>query len=202
MLASTLPLGPAEIPAVDFEGCGHKLPCTFTDASSISACFVCPFSHEVTLGLCAPKNVSPDGVVDLRLAVHGVCKGDRALAVTAARISTHVQAAITIVTLEGDLVSLTVPVSSNGRLVTRLLLAQHHWAGAVSIVIESLTFAGRPLLCDLLPATAQVGYNHAPAPAGDVFRAALRDDVQEMKSALHAGGSTEETHEVRGLIER
>lgn len=61
----------------------------------------------------------------------------------------------------------------------------------------SPTIAGRPLPCDRLPATLRVGYNHAPAPVGALFRAAKTGDVAALRVALDAGGSTEEANTVR-----
>ena len=70
----------------------------------------------------------------------------------------------------------------------------------MSVTVVSLSLAGRPLPCDCLPATLQVGYNHAPAPAGAVFAAAMAGDVPALQAALDAGGSTEEAGEVCGDV--
>ena len=89
---------------------------------------------------------------------------------------------------------------SGGGWTARALASPSAWADAVSVTVVSLSLAGRPLPCDCLPATLQVGYNHAPAPAGAVFAAAMAGDVPALQAALDAGGSTEEAGEVCGDV--
>ena len=195
ILASSLPSGPLEIPAHDMERCKHTgPPCFCTVVPTTDACFVSPFAHDIKLHS-VPVNMWSDGDVKIRFAIGGCCKDDIAALEVARCISSHMQATATIWGPTGP-VSVTVPLSSDKRLVARMLVPPHLWAGASSIVIESLTFAGRPMLCDLLPATAHVGFEHAPAPAGEVYYAAARGDVQDLIDALGAGGSIEEADEV------
>ena len=88
--------------------------------------------------------------------------------------------------------------ASDGDLIVRALMRPAAWALAKSVTLVSLSLAGRPLPSDCLPATLQVGYNHAPAPEGAVYEAAWAGDVAALQAALDAGGSTEEADTVRG----
>ena len=106
-------------------------------------------------------------------------------------------------TRERGLVSELVPVSARrtdgtgGCWIARALIRPASWQDAVFVNVASLSFLGRPLSCDCLPATLRVSYNHARTPAGAVFAAAKAGDVLALQAALNAGGSTEEEDEVR-----
>ena len=78
----------------------------------------------------------------------------------------------------------------------RALLRPSSWSDSGSVVLDSISIAGRPLPCIGLPAITRVGYNHAPAAEGAVFAAAKAGDVSALRSALSAGGSTEEASPV------
>ena len=86
---------------------------------------------------------------------------------------------------------------SGGGWIVRVLVRPAAWADAAFVTVHSMSLAGRPLLCDCLPATLRVGYNHAPAPDGAVYQAAQAGDVVALQAALDAGGSTEEANNVR-----
>ena len=47
------------------------------------------------------------------------------------------------------------------------------------------------------PSAGAFTFNHAPAPKGEVYAAAKAGKVTRLEAALRAGGSTEETDEVR-----
>lgn len=82
----------------------------------------------------------------------------------------------------------------------RALLHPTSWKDAASVTVLSISFAGRTLPCTFLPATLRVGFNHAPAPEGAIFRASTNGNVQALRAALDAGGSTEEADGVRGRL--
>ena len=50
---------------------------------------------------------------------------------------------------------------SGGGWIIRALVRPASWADAASITVVPLSFAGRPLMSDLLPATLRVGYGRA-----------------------------------------
>ena len=91
---------------------------------------------------------------------------------------------------------------TDGGCIVRALARPSAWADASSVTVVSLSLAGRPQLCECLPATLRVGYNHAPEPVGAVYDAAEAGDVPELQAALEDGGSTEEADGVRRGGER
>ena len=137
--------------------------------------------------------------LEIGLTGAGLGAGTVAATSVARWISAHARLVIAVEG-EGQSVFHSLPVSarpSGGGWIARALIRPTSWADAAFVTVMSLTLPGRPLPCDCLPATVQVGYNHAQAPAGMVYWAAKAGDAPALRAALDAGGSTEEASEVR-----
>ena len=198
-LASTLPVSPLDSSELDVESC---LSPTF----AIEARLV---SHSVEAIMVShvPTRVQADRPLEVGLACVGSHPDAEAYGSASARIvgRLYFNACLCVCfgTTQGHhLGSISARVSvqlSGGGWVARALIHPAIWANAASITVVSFTLAGRPLPCDcLLPATLQIGYNHAPSPKGAVLVAAIAGDVLALQAALDAGGSTEEVDNVCG----
>lgn len=189
-LSSSLPSSPLEIPQLVVEP-------PQTPSSAIEACLVCPSANAMDLNR-VPLFVGVDRPLEIEIAV-GQCPGARAS--IARFFSTHAQVEIAVDMDRQSRASVSVPVSvqlSSSSCTARALVHPTYWADASSISVVSLTLAGRLQPCGCLPATLQVGYNRAPAPAGAVHEATKAGNVLALKAALDAGGSTEEADAVCG----
>ena len=170
---------------------------TFT----IETRLISPSASDFSLSS-VPTRVCADRPLELELAAVGLGVGAGTAESVASWISAH---AILQTSVEvpgqprGDL-SLLIkarPSGSIGFWLARALVRPSAWANATSVSVVSLSLAGESLPCDCLPATLQVGYNHAPAITGAVFAAVLAGDVLALQAALDSNGSTEESDEVR-----
>ena len=188
-LALTLSVGPFEIPALELAPC--ESPTSIIEARLHSA------STSIALVLRhVPARVHADRPleVDLAAAEPGTCAGVAGASI-AGFLSAH---ALMYVEVEGQTRCARISVRRcGGGWIARALIRPATWADAASVTVLSFTLAGRNLPCDCLPATLQVGYNHALAPKGAVYAASWTGGVPGMQAALDEGGSTEETDEVR-----
>ena len=199
-LALTLPAGPLEITQLGM------WPLEFlTTCAAIEAFLGLP--PAITLvPTRVPRVLLADRPLEIECSVVDVVPGSHAAESVTRSISTHAQLLVASESNGGPRtiwctqIALHPSTVSGGGWIARVLVRPASWAAASSVTLLSLTFAGRPLPCDsgLLPATLRVGYNHAPAPAGAVFAAAVAGDVRALQAALDEGGSTEETDAVRG----
>ena len=168
--------------------------------SVIEARLVSPYASSFAM-TAVPARVHADLPLELELAAVGLVAGNGAAVSTASWISAHACLAIAVAVPGQPRVEVSFAVSarpSGGGWILRALVCPAAWADAVSVTVVSLSLAGRPLLCDCLPATLRVGYNHAPAPVGAVLKAAQAGNVRSLQAALDAGRSAEEAGEVRG----
>ena len=190
--ASTLPSSPLETPALQLEPCPH--PTSAIEALLNSS----PFS---TLELThVPPRVCANRPLEIELTGVGLGAGASVTAPVAQWLSGHASLAIDIELSDNSRGAFSVDVSacpSDSGCMIRALVHPASWADATSVTVVSLTVAGRPLTCNRLPAALPVGYNHTPAPQGEVYAAASAGDVPVLQAALDAGGSTEEADRVR-----
>ena len=129
--------------------------------------------------------------------------GAGAAVAIASWISAHACLAIAVEVPGQPREDVSVPVTarpSGSGWIARALVRPASWANAGSITVVSLSLDGLPLVCDYLPVTLQVGYNHAPSPAGVIVRAAKTGRVAALQAALDAGGSTAEADAVRYYV--
>lgn len=195
-LTSVLPAGPLEIHDLDVEP--HNSP-----TSAIEARLISPSASALVLTR-LPRRLLPaaDRYLKFKLADVGLDTSASGAASVARWICSYVLLSITVEVAERRHVSYCVPVTarrSDDGWVARALIRPETWSNAASVTVVSISLAGRPLSKGLqVPATLQVGYNHAPAPAGAVLAAAEAGDVPALQAALVAGGSTEEADYVRG----
>ena len=173
-------------------------PCVAT-TSSIEASLFSPSAKTLTWSH-IPGRVHADRPLEIEVAAAGH-EPDTGPASVARWLAAHARLTIEV-DVEGQhrasyTCSLSVHSSAEGGWLVRALISPSAWANAASITIVSLTLAGRAMSCDCLPATLQIGYNHAPAPEGAVLKAAKAGDVAALQAALDAGGSTEEADTVR-----
>lgn len=104
-------------------------------------------------------------------------------------------------TTEPDVASLAVsarPVNDGRRIAARV--SPSSWDLASAVTLRELLLAGSPFPVASLPARLRVGFNHDPAPCGEVYAAAQMGDALALQVALAAGGSTEETNNVSSRI--
>ena len=166
----------------------------------IEARLVSPLASEFVLSR-VPSLVHLDRPLELELAAVRQGEDTDAAESVASWISAHALLQISVEAPrqpQGEVSVLVKARPSGGRWNVRALIHRAVWANAASVTVLSLSLAGRPLLCDCLPVTLRVGYNHAPAPEGAVFAAAQACDLPALEAAIEAGGSTEEADEVRG----
>ena len=168
-----------------------------TTTSAIEARLVCPSASSIELTR-LPARLHADRPLDIELASVGLATQ----ADTVARwITAHTRLSVAIRHSTSSIQDVPITTRrSGGGWIVRALVRPSAWADADNVTVVSLSLAGQPLPCDCLPATLQVGYNHAPAPAGAVLAAAKDGDVPALRVALDAGGSTEEADEVRSDI--
>ena len=190
--ASRLSAGSLEIPALEL------VPCTF---ATIEACLVSPAASAVIVSR-VPHHVYADRPIDIELANVSCFTGTGAASETSVARWLSANSRVAIVIEVPGKPQREVPVLVKSRSfgdnwIARVLVRPAYWADASSVTIHSLLLAGRPLPCNCLPAILRVGYNHSPAPEGAVLLAAEAGDVAALQAALDAGGSTEETDEVR-----
>ena len=188
-----LRLDPLEIPALGMEPCDYAI-------AAVEARLVSPTASALALTR-VPARVHADQPLEIELDAVGLSPGVSAAVSVASWISANARLHISV-DVPGQrrrevFVHATACPSGSG-WNARALIHPATWADAASVTVVSLSLAGRPLPCDCLPATLKVGYNHAPAPAGSVYAAAIAGDVAALQAALDAGGSTEEADEVRG----
>ena len=184
---TSLPEGPIEATYLDM------VPFYFP-TSAIEARLVSSLSRALELTRVPPR-VHADRPLEIDLGARGLDTGAGATGF----ISAHACLAIEIEVTGHSSVSYTLPLSarsSSGGWVARALIHPAAWVNAASITVVSFSLARRPLLSDCLPVTLEVGYNHAPAPAGAVLLAAQTGDVRALQAALDVGGSTEEADDV------
>lgn len=187
----SLPVDSLEIPLF------HLAPCD-TPVGAIASLIVPSGSAFVLTRV--PPVVFHDRPLDIEFT--GAVVYDEPVAVLVSRfVSLHTRLLIVVDKYGQPSSSHSVPVCihlSDSGWVLRALIHPKSWAAADAVSVACITLGGRPLSCDLLPATLRVGYNHAPAPSGEVYVAAQSENVRALQAALNAGGSTEETdQEVR-----
>ena len=183
--------GPLEITEVAVEP-SQSLP------SAVGAHIVSPSVGSFVLSM--PSVVLAHRPFEVVLSRTSPCPGDHASVSVACCLITHAQLSVTFKTQSRGLVCELVSISvrpSGSDWIARALIRPALLADAVVVTVDSLALAGRPLTCDCLPVTRGVGYNHAPAPVGAVYRAASAGNVPALQAALDAGGSTEEADHVR-----
>lgn len=118
-------------------------------------------------------------------------------------IEQHLRVVVSVAATSGDAAepdataSLAVIARSTdyGRRVA-VRASPSSWALASAITLLELLLAGSSLPIASLPARIRVGFNHDPSGLGAVYTAAQRGDVGALKTALTAGGSTEELNDV------
>ena len=173
------------------------LPCV--DATSaIEASLISPSASALTWSR-MPGRLHADRPMDIEVAAVGLEPGPAATSV-ARWLSAHALLTIAVEEAGQRRGSFTCPLSVHscaGGWLARALIRPSAWANAASVTIVSLTLAGLAISCDCIPAILRVGYNHAPAAAGAVFRAAKAGDMAALQAALDAGESTAEKDEVR-----
>ena len=196
-LASILPVGQLEIPVMSLR---HR-PSPY---SAIEASLVDPVASAIALTR-VPAVMHRGAPIELEFTIDRfVPEAHQAPASesVACCIVTHALISVVIATHQScDSSSYSVPVSvrsSGSGWIARALIHPATWVEAASVTVVSLTLAGHPLLPDCLPATLRV-FSHAAAPAGAVHEAAQDGNVPALKSALDAGGSTEEVDWVSPL---
>ena len=192
-LASTLPVGPLEVPGVDIRTC--PVPSFSTEAYVAS-----PSSIATTLTFTRATFVVKRPL-EVKFTCIGLQSGTRVPRSITRVLS--INAIITIAVEPTDQTRtscvLSVPVSARPAgdgCIVRILVRPELWADADSVTVVSLTLAGRPFSCDSLPATVPVDYNHRKAPEGAITMAAKAGDIPALTLALRAGESTEESDEV------
>ena len=198
-LASILPVGPFEIPALGVESYDSA---TF---EILDARLVNPSVCKLAV-ICVLHRVHANQPLEVELSVDGFGKldGADAAASTASWISAHTRLTLTVEVEGQHIAPISVPVSvrlSGGSWLARALVQPACWVNATAFTVISLSFAGRLLPCYFLPATLRVIFNHAPAPPGAVCLAAAAANISALQDALNAGGSTEEMDEVRVGVE-
>ena len=193
-LIARLPFGPLEISALGME------PCDFA-TSAVEARLVIPSIIALAITR-VPARVHADRPLEIELAAVGFGAVNGAVEYVASWVSTHALLAIVFEVPGQPRREVSVFVKARpfgGGWTARALVRPSAWADVVSVTVVSLSLAGRPLPCDCLPETLQVGYNHSPAPVGAVYDAVRIGDVAALQATLDAGGSTEEVNEVRLL---
>jgi hypothetical protein len=88
------------------------------------------------------------------------------------------------------------PSATHGGVLITVLVPASAPEGS-RVVISRASVAGYDVALGGVPLQATVGFNHTPAQAGPVFKAARWGDVPALSSALDGGASTEEMGEVR-----
>lgn len=189
-LAGTLPLCPVEVAELEFAERDKYSPLGL----QLSALSLSSAANQVALRR-LPFNLSPNHPLEFELAAAERCLGTGDAACIAKSMSIQARIMIHIHGGASDQVVFSAALSVRPTAAcwtARALLHPSSWAGARSLVLDSLTLGGQPLLSRGLPATIRISFNHAPAPMGAVYTAANAGDVAALESALAAGCSTEE----------
>ena len=194
-LADTLPLCPVEVAELGF---------TERDAYSplglqLSALSLSSAANQVALHR-LPFYLLPNRPLEFELQAADSFPGTVHAACIAQSLSIQARVTIRIHGGARDQAVISTPISVRQTAtcwVARALLHPSSWAGARSVVLDSLTLGGQPIVSQHLPATLRISFNHAPAPMGAVYAAANAGDVASLESALAAGASTEEKDGVR-----
>ena len=182
-----LPLSPSEVPDLALQPLQSTI-------SAIDARLLGPSPSALIL-TSVPLRVFDDRPLEVELAAVERSLGDRAASSVAACISENY---LLFVEIQGMAHAVPITARNNGGCcIARALIDPATWSDAYVVTVVSLTLAGRPLPSQHLPKSLPVGYNHDPAPAGAVHAAAKAGKAQLLQVALGAGGSTEETDEVR-----
>ena len=191
-LASILPVGPFENPALGMES-NDSATFAILDARlvnpSISKLAVIRVLHRE----------HANKLLEVELAVAGCGKGTDAAASTASWISAHTLLTLTLEVEGQHRSSYSVSVSmrlSGGSWLARALVQPSAWVDVTAFTVISLLFAGQSLPCHCLPTTLRVIFNHASAPEGAVCLAAEVGNISALQAALNSGGSTEEADDV------
>ena len=190
-LAASIPAGPLEVPDLDTEpGASiESMPPSAINAVVVSS------SASIVIVTRVMAIAHADRPLEVEISSTGPCPGARAAAAVARTISEH--ALLTVSTTRRGIYQAALSAQPMvGGWIVRALILPATWADETFITVSSIALAGRPMPCDFLPAKLFIGYNHAPAPPGAVFNAALTGDVVALQAALDAGGSTEEADEV------
>ena len=189
--ACTLPSGPLEIPQL------HLGPCDSV-ASVIKACLDSPYASAISFRHLPPV-VMVDRPLEIEFSALGTCPsscGDASVS----RCISHCANLVVSIESKGQTLTQSAAIAArpfDGGWIGRALIHPAAWADATSITVVNISFAGRSYPCDFLPTTLRIGYCHAPAPAGAVLTSAKDGNVDALKAALEAGGSTEEADDVR-----
>lgn len=183
--------GPLEAPVLNLEP-------WISPATTVAARLVSPSLNALVVTR-LPALVHADRPLEIGIAAAGLDTGNSASAFVAHWISVHSLVSLDLKEHSGASHSLPVCVrhSADGGWVARALIRPTSWAGTPSVTVVSLSLAGRPVSCDLLPATLRVGFNHNPAHEGAVLAAVKANNVPALQAALDAGGSTKEADLVR-----
>lgn len=189
-LASNISVVPLEFPALDL----------FSSPSSIVETHLVSLSASVLQTTRVPSRVHADRPLEIELTSIEYSSAADAGDAVAHWLSTNVRLTIVVEEDGQPRGEMWVPVSARpteSGWIIRAIARPAAWANAASVTVVSLSFAGRPLPCEVFPIILRVGYNHAPAPTGAVLTAAKAGDVRTLHATLDAGGSTEEGDEVR-----
>lgn len=192
-IASTLPVGPLEVPDVDM----RRFP---VPSSPMEVCVASP--SVIAIALAFKRALF---VVKRPLEIKFTCMGLQ-LGTSVTESITRVLSINALITVSVELADQTrtanifsVPISvrpAGDGCIARILVRPELWADANSVTVLSLSLAGRPVSCGSLPVTVPVDYNHRKAPNGETSLASKAGDVPAIKLALRAGESTEEADEV------
>ena len=184
---------PLETPELDMEPCPNP-------ATAIEACTVMLSAKALVLRRVPPR-VHNGRPLEVEISISGTYPSEATAAALARWLSVHARLSVIIHVREHPSTCVSAPVSERairGGLIARALIHPVSWVDATLVSVTSLSLSGQPLHFDGLPAAVYVGYNHAPAPEGTVYQAALLGDVPALQAALDAGGSTEVADGVRG----
>jgi len=186
-LAFSSNVSPLETPELYMEPCPNP-------ATAIEACTVMLSAKALVLRRVPPR-VHNGRPLDVEISMSGPYPSEATAAALARWLSVHARLSLIIHVRERPTTCVSAPVSTRairGGLIARALIHPVWWVDATFVSVRSLTLAGQPLFFGGLPTAVYVGYNHAPAPEGAVYQAALLGDVPALQAALDAGGSTEE----------
>ena len=185
-LANKLPAGVLEIPDL------FMIPAS-TSSFTIEARVISPRASDIVSSRLPPLlKVDHPFVIEFTMQECGV--GAQFASSVARCLSSHAEISLIIEAGPSSTLFLA-PISarpSDRGWIAHAIIHPTSWTDAACVTVVSLSLAGRFLPCDCLPTTLRVGYNHAPAPAGAVYRAAKACDVLALQAALDAGGSSEE----------
>ena len=192
-LVSKLPLVPLTIPVLGMGLCESA-------TSAVKARVISP-TESILAFTKVPGRVHADRPFEIELSAVGLGLVAGAAVSIARWLSSHARLTITVEVAGQPRAEVILTVTAHlscGSWMARALVRPASWADAASVTVVSLSLEGQPVPCECLPATLPVGYNHDPAPTGEVYAAAKAGNVAALHAALDAGGSTEEASWVRG----